>query len=155
YNALSVRYIRGDAVDELFARVAGSTAAWYLTDNEGSTRDLYTTTGIQLDHYDYNPYGTILFDLNNFAERFLYTGREWDTEIGYEYDRARYYNPVDGRFLSQDPAGFAAGDPNLYQYAGNSPTLATDPSGLVMWVPGRGTIGLGLTPDLIEQYNAI
>ncbi len=35
-----------------------------------------------------------------------------------------------GRWLSQDPIGFAAGDANLYRYVGNGATNATDPSGL-------------------------
>jgi hypothetical protein len=39
------------------------------------------------------------------------------------------YDPVVGRFLQEDPKGFAAGDENLYGYVGNSPTNATDPSG--------------------------
>ena len=46
------------------------------------------------------------------------------------YDRARYYDPRAGRFISQDPLGYAAGDINLYRYCQNSPTNATDPSGM-------------------------
>ncbi len=41
------------------------------------------------------------------------------------------YDPTIGRWISEDPIGFAGGDPNLYRYVGNSPTNATDPSGLV------------------------
>src|SRR5262245_46570497 len=41
------------------------------------------------------------------------------------------YDPRIGRFLEQDPSGFEAGDPNLYRYVHNSPTNATDPSGLL------------------------
>lgn len=41
------------------------------------------------------------------------------------------YDPTIGRWISEDPIGFAGGDPNLYRYVGNSPTLATDPTGLV------------------------
>jgi len=40
------------------------------------------------------------------------------------------YDPLVGRFLEEDPDGFAAGDPDLYRYVGNHPTNATDPSGL-------------------------
>lgn len=40
------------------------------------------------------------------------------------------YDPNTGRFLSEDPIGFAAGDPNLYRFVGNSPLNFTDPSGL-------------------------
>jgi uncharacterized protein RhaS with RHS repeats len=40
------------------------------------------------------------------------------------------YDPTVGRFLEQDPKGFAAGDPDLYRYVKNDPTNATDPTGL-------------------------
>nr|WP_250564674.1 RHS repeat-associated core domain-containing protein [Adonisia turfae] len=45
------------------------------------------------------------------------------------YYRARCYDPAVGRFISEDPLGFDAGDANLYHYVFNSPTNYTDPSG--------------------------
>lgn len=45
------------------------------------------------------------------------------------------YDPLVGRFLEEDPIDFAAGDPHLYRYVGNSPTNATDPSGMQEKVP--------------------
>lgn len=41
----------------------------------------------------------------------------------------RYYNPSTGRFLSEDPIGFAGKDFNLYRYVKNNPLRYTDPSG--------------------------
>lgn len=46
------------------------------------------------------------------------------------YNRARYYDPSPGRFVSEDPTGFSGG-PNFYQYVGNHPTDFIDPSGLL------------------------
>ncbi|NLX96622.1 MAG: hypothetical protein GXY83_10635 [Rhodopirellula sp.] len=46
------------------------------------------------------------------------------------YHRARYYHPALGKFLSEDPLGFEAGDMNLSRYVGNFVTAMTDPSGL-------------------------
>jgi hypothetical protein len=43
----------------------------------------------------------------------------------------RWYAPGTGRWLSEDPIGFAAGDANLYRYVGNGVTGATDPSGKI------------------------
>jgi hypothetical protein len=40
------------------------------------------------------------------------------------------YDPIAGRWLSEDPLGYAAGDANLYRYVGNNPVNAADPSGL-------------------------
>jgi uncharacterized protein RhaS with RHS repeats len=45
------------------------------------------------------------------------------------------YDPRVGRWLSEDPLGFAPGDPNLYRYVGNSPTTLRDPSGLQQELP--------------------
>ena len=60
---------------------------------------------------------------------FQYTARESDTETGLYYYRARYYDPTNGRFVSEDPIGFAGGA-NFYAYVGDSPTSLIDPSGL-------------------------
>jgi RHS repeat-associated protein len=56
-----------------------------------------------------------------------------------QYHRARWYDPLSGRWTSEDPLGFAAGDSNLYRYVHNSPTNATDSSGHFLFV--RATIG--------------
>ncbi len=61
---------------------------------------------------------------------FGYTGRERDTESDLQYNRARYYDADAGRWISEDPIGFSAGDTNLARYVSNSPTNATDPSGM-------------------------
>ncbi|MHC1727321.1 MAG: RHS repeat-associated core domain-containing protein [Syntrophobacteraceae bacterium] len=49
---------------------------------------------------------------------------------GLYYMRARYYDPGVGRFISEDPIGFAGGDVNLYGYVANDPINAIDPFGL-------------------------
>jgi RHS repeat-associated protein len=67
------------------------------------------------------------------AVRFGFDGMEYDSVTGLYYDHARYYDAAIGRFVSQDPKGFAAGDTNLYRYVGNEPTVRTDTSGLDWW----------------------
>jgi RHS repeat-associated protein len=64
------------------------------------------------------------------GDRFKFTAREYDLSAGIYYSRARYYDPALGRFMSQDPSGFAAGDRNTYRYALGSPMDFADPSGL-------------------------
>ena len=61
---------------------------------------------------------------------FGYTARPMDEETGLQNNLNRWYDSTTGRWLSKDPIGFNAGDPNLYRYVGNGPTNATDPSGL-------------------------
>lgn len=60
---------------------------------------------------------------------YTYTGREWDRETGLYYYRARYYDPIEGRFISKDPIGFLGGDLNLFGYVQNNPVNRIDPSG--------------------------
>jgi RHS repeat-associated protein len=62
--------------------------------------------------------------------RYLFTGREFDPATGLQYNRARWYDASVGRWIAEDPLGFAAGDTNVNRYVGNGPTIATDPSGL-------------------------
>ena len=59
-----------------------------------------------------------------------YTGRWTDSRTGLQNNRARWYDADTGKWASEDPIGFAAGDANLSRYVGNGPVEATDPSGL-------------------------
>jgi uncharacterized protein RhaS with RHS repeats len=52
---------------------------------------------------------------------------------GLQFSRARFYDPNLGRFISEDPIGFAGGDINLYGYVWNSPLGFIDPMGLDGW----------------------
>ncbi|MFO0852423.1 MAG: RHS repeat-associated core domain-containing protein [Gemmataceae bacterium] len=127
---LAARRVFGGGVDQPLARVAAGQAGWYLTDARGSVRAVTDGSGAVTGTRDYAPFGAVTATAGAGLDRYAWTGREWDSALGLEYNRARVYDPGAGRWLSEDPAGFAAGDPNLYRYAGNSPTNATDPSGL-------------------------
>src|SRR5262249_26864015 len=107
---------------------------WYLLDRLGSVRDIENYAGTtQLDHLDYSGFGAVIYELDSTrSDRYLYTGREYNSETGLQYNRARYYDSGTGRWISQDPLGFKAGDRNLYRYVGNSPTNAMDPSGKIV-----------------------
>ncbi len=59
-----------------------------------------------------------------------YTGRPLDLVTGLQNNLNRWYDARTGRWISEDPIGFAAGDANLYRYVGNGPVDAVDPTGL-------------------------
>jgi len=130
---------------------------WPLTDNLGSVRDLAEfdeVTGITaiVDHIIYSAFGEILSKTNPSLDHlFGYTGRETDPESDLTFYRARYYDPLTGRFISEDPIGFAAGDLNVNRYVGNGPTNATDPSGLDGEPDLSGTYILTMPPDEIAK----
>jgi RHS repeat-associated protein len=54
--------------------------------------------------------------------------REFDTETNLYYYRARYYDPTPGRFASEDPIRFWAGN-DFYRYVSNRPVYFGDPQG--------------------------
>ena len=69
--------------------------------------------------------------INSVVEfMFGFTGRMYDDETGLQNNLNRWYDAKVGRWISEDPIGFEAGDANIYRYVGNGPTNATDPTGL-------------------------
>ena len=76
-------------------------------------------------------------------------------ENGLNYMRARYFSAREARFINKDPIGFYGGL-NLYAYAGNAPTIYTDPSGkifpAVLVVPTAWALLVTLTAGFIAEY---
>jgi RHS repeat-associated protein len=84
----------------------------------------------------------------NLSTRYGYTGREFDADLGLQYSRARFYDAKLGRFISEDPIGFAGKDVNLYSYVWNSPIKLVNPKGTdggaTLVLGGGAAIGEGL-----------
>lgn len=75
---------------------------------------------------------------------------------GGRYCRARYYHPDLQRFISEDPIGFLGGDPNLYSYVFNRPTVLTDPLGLQYKDLNISVgYGVGVTFGVLVEGNKI
>ncbi len=134
-NTRTHRYVYGTGIDELLLVETPDDFFWTLDDYLGSIRHARNEDGSEGFTREYDSFGNITeetqFDAQNPVDViFGYTGREFDEETGLQYNRARYYNPGTGRFISNDPSGFAGGDANLYRYVGNSPIIFVDPSGL-------------------------
>ena len=140
-DTLLARYSHGQRTDQPLAVARDLDASgafeageqfFYQADHLGSVRNITDAVGIAVNAYDYDSYGRVEAIVEGIANPFTFTGREVDAESGLYFYRARYYDPATGRFLKQDPLGFAAGDPNLYRYVLNNPVKFTDPSGLVI-----------------------
>jgi hypothetical protein len=61
--------------------------------------------------------------------------------VGLHFVRNRWYDPEGGRFVNEDPAGFAGGM-NLYAYAGDDPVNGHDPMGLTQQMAGCAIINI-------------
>jgi RHS repeat-associated protein len=100
--------------------------------------DVNRLDGNLAEQYEYDAFGkpyvfsSTAQPLNSstFGNRFLFTGREYLSELKlYDY-RNRMYQPELGRFLQPDPKQFEAGDYNLYRYCHNDPVNKMDSFGL-------------------------
>ena len=93
--------------------------------------DTTNTTSVA-NHIVYDAFGSKQTETNAAIDTlFGYTGRAFDEETGLQNNLNRWYDSTTGRWISDDPIGFAAGDANLYRYVGNSPTDLIDPTGNV------------------------
>lgn len=74
--------------------------------------------------------------IEKIQQRLRFQGQYSDSETALHYNTFRYYDPENGRFVTQDPIGLEGGF-NLYQYAAN-PSGWLDPTGLATYntMPG-------------------
>ncbi len=134
---LLARYAQGTGIDEPLSALRSGTTGFYEADGLGSITSLSSPTGTISNSYTYGTFGNITATSGSFVNPYLFTGRDYDAESGLRYYRARYYDPAIGRFISEDPMGFAAGV-NFYAYVLNSPMNFRDPSGMDIAVIENG-----------------
>jgi RHS repeat-associated protein len=93
-------FAQGAGIDQPLAMLQSGNISYYHQDGLGSVTSLTGTGGTVSGSNIYDAFGnTAQFGLSN---PFRYTGREFDSEDGLYYYRARYYDPTSGRFLNED-----------------------------------------------------
>jgi RHS repeat-associated protein len=130
----------------------GTSIARYVhPDHLGSTNVVTDASGSIAQLLDYFPYGTSRVSSTTYPtnEKRQYIGQYSDTGTGLNYLNARYYNALQGQFLSEDPVFLVLGTPqaetlsqqrtayllsdpqqiNAYSYSRDNPILHKDPSG--------------------------
>jgi RHS repeat-associated protein len=108
------------------------TVSFYGYDGGGNVRNLTNTTGAITDEYEYDAFGNAFTKVGSTPNVYLYRGEQYDSDLGLYYLRARYYDPLTGRFLSRDPNVGYIDEPatlHKYLYAGGDPVNRVDPSG--------------------------
>ncbi len=140
----------------------------YHCDHRGLPLALISTEGATAWCAEYDEWGNLLSDENphHLQQLIRLLGQQYDEESGLYYNRHRYYDPLQGRYITQDPIGLKGGW-NFYQYPLN-PVINVDPQGLVdinlypesdlihsvadeINIPGVFTIGGHGTPTSIES----
>lgn len=125
-STLAASYVGTGSPDQTLEMVRGGTPYYYLDDFQGSVTALTDSSGAVKSTYSYDAFGVPTGASSSVTNPFSYTGREYDAKSGLYYDRARYYDPSAGSFISRDPAPSS----NPYPYTMNDPVDFTDPSGL-------------------------
>jgi RHS repeat-associated protein len=132
-NQVLESYTHGPGIDEPLSTQAGGQKAYYHADGLGSVTMMTDVSDNIVQSYAHDSFGNILRTGNpNFSQPYAYAGREYDQETGFYYYRARYYDPMAGRFISEDPIRLRGGDLNYYRYVRNNPVNFYDPLGLIM-----------------------
>ncbi|MCL2863763.1 MAG: RHS repeat-associated core domain-containing protein, partial [Methanimicrococcus sp.] len=133
---------------------------WYLNDHLGSANVIMDESGQLVEHTLYYPFGA---HREGGTEKYTFTGKELDSEIGLYYFEARYYNPQTFVFTQADsviPNVYNPQSLNRYSYCYNNPVKYTDPDGhipLIVATTAAGAIAGGIVGgggEFIRQYNA-
>jgi len=153
------KYQNGLGIDNKLKLSSNGVSKYFVSDHLGSTNALTDASGTILEQTAYDSFGNAT---NQLSTRYAYTGREFDVFTGLHYYRARFYDTKLGRFISEDPIGFAGGDVNLFGYVKSNPLIFFDPLGLdveIIFLPfakknhrkrklGRmGNLGLVVWPE--------
>lgn len=80
-----------------------------------------------LNQYEYDAFGNTISCKEQVENRFRYQGEQYDPITRQYYLRARYYNPVIGRFIQEDT--YYGDGLNLYEYCRNNTITYKDPTG--------------------------
>jgi len=88
-------------------------------------------------------FGEVDYSLGTVENNYLFTGEQYDNNVGFYYLRARFYNPSNGRFTQMDTYPGMQFEPvslHKYLYANANPVMFVDPSGNISMLE----IGIGL-----------
>ena len=138
-GSLLRRYVYGVS---RISMTAGNSTSYYLRDGLHSSANLTSSSGATQWTWSYEPFGSVRSETKasgNQPENPMRFIGEYLDPTGLYHLRARQYDPVSGRFLSQDPVSSPVGLSYIatYGYARNRPTVMVDPSGLSPLISSR------------------
>jgi RHS repeat-associated protein len=108
------------------------TPSFYGYDGGGNVRQLTSMAGAVTDSYEYDAFGNSFTVSGSTPNEMMYRGEEYDSDLSFVYLRARYMNPLTGRFVSRDPGDGELTNPETlhkYLYANAEPVNGFDPTG--------------------------
>ncbi len=134
---------------EAFRR--GQELSYYHRDEQLSTVFVTDGQGEIRNSYQYDAFGIPLETTEQLNNRIRYTGQQYDELTEQYYLRARYYNPVAGRFMQEDV--YQGDGLNLYAYCGNNPVVYDDPSGYASTSTGKACPPQGKISESVDETS--
>jgi len=138
-------------------------------DGHGNTRLLTDANGFVTDTYDYDAFGNLIARTGSTANNYLFTGEQFDPDLGLYFLRARYQDAQTGRFWTMDHFEGENEDPvslHKYLYSSCDPVNNWDPTGKMtlkevmatLWTWGRifarwYSIGSAVMHTVIAIYD--
>jgi RHS repeat-associated protein len=116
-------------VDDVVAYVENWNTYYINKDHLWSTIGITDNSWTIITEYIYDSFWNFTQSWTDLWYNRMFTGRDYDKEIGLYYLRARYYSSNLWRFISRDPIDISD-DVNLYAYVGNNPVMFVDLMGL-------------------------
>ncbi|MBW7897036.1 MAG: DUF2235 domain-containing protein, partial [Opitutaceae bacterium] len=111
---------------------SGDTLVWLHTNHLSAPELATASNGDIIWRAHYSPFGAATVQHQGFELHLRLPGQRFDAETGLHYNRARYYDPEHGQYLTPDPLGTPDG-PNPYAYVAFSPLIYIDPDGLILF----------------------
>ncbi len=157
------RYLWGQFQDDLLAdEIVTSTSSagtiqWGLSDQVHTIRDIGRwdsgTSDFEIaNHRVFDTFGKLESEMDSSIDlAFAFNGKWTESETGYTHHLNRWYDAVIGKWLSEDPIGFSAGDANLTRFVGNQALSHFDPDGLEELM-SKGT-GSGKKEDSRHKFQ--
>ena len=136
---------------EAFRR--GQELSYYHRDEQLSTVFVTDGQGEIRNSYQYDVFGIPLETTEQLNNRIRYTGQQYDELTEQYYLRARYYNPVAGRFMQEDV--YQGDGLNLYAYCGNNPVVYYDPSGYASTSIGKACPPQGKISESVDETRVV
>jgi RHS repeat-associated protein len=136
---------------DLISQPQASGTSYYGYDGHGSVRQLSNATGNVTDSYIYDAFGNLIERSGTTANVYLYAGEQFDPDLGLYYNRARFLDVRNDRFVSGDAfEGYSEVPVSLhrYVYAESNPLNRFDPSG---YTSGLSNFAIGF---MVEAFVA-